>query len=125
MDTRGMDLIREIADRVASLEEDRDEIAKDIAAELAAAKDKGIDSGELRKAIANRRKRNKDPNKYDEKETARAQYELALGMPSYSGVADDPVTSLRARLHAVDQLDKPVPAERRGPDLPPLMFTAR
>ncbi len=107
METRGMDLIREIADRVASLEEEKDELAKDIAAEIAAAKDKGLDPVELRAAIANRRRRNKDPNKYDQKETTRAQYELALGMPSYSGVGEDPVTSLRDRLHAVHQLDNP------------------
>ncbi len=79
MDTR-VSLIREIADRVASLEEERDELKKDIDAEIAAAKDKGHDPVELRAAIANRRKRNKDPNKYDQKETTRVQYELALGM---------------------------------------------
>ncbi len=108
MDTTGLALIREIADRVASLEEERDELAKDIAAELAAAKDKGLDSGELRNAIANRRKRNKDADKYDQKATARAQYELALGMPSYSGILDEPV-SVRERIHAIvdNSFDKP------------------
>jgi uncharacterized protein (UPF0335 family) len=100
MDARGLDLIREIADRVASLEEEKDELAKDIAAEIAAAKDKGLDPVELRAAIANRRKRNKDPDKYDHKETTRAQYELALGMPSYSGILDEPV-SARTRMTAV------------------------
>lgn len=94
------DLVQVIATRIAGLEDERAELKRDIGAELAAAKDKGIDAAVLRTAIANKRKRDADPEKYDRKETTKAQYELALGMPSYTGIHDENPSRVRTRAEA-------------------------
>lgn len=80
LEENAKDALKRITARIEKLHEEKDAIAEDIRESFAELKSLGFDSAATRKLVAERRKRAKDPSKYDEVQDMFDLYVNVIGL---------------------------------------------
>ncbi len=95
--------LKSIVERIERLDEEGEAISNDKRDIYAESKGQGFDLAALKTVIARRRRRRKDPNKYEETQSIVEAYEAAL----WSGTENAPRARERARISKEDRENVP------------------